>query len=244
MPRHVPGSRLRQNNNSHVPSRNPIEAQRDVRPSGVLQDESGANETVNQHRPRDLRVSSEIYNTPPLGTGSFTMQRPLYVPYPTPFMGVVSNTPTMVGGYTIQGIVEPTQEAPPATFPPQLHGGMDRRYPHLTPAPVQNAGMTSTTRSIVPTIPSVLLSSATTLLPSTEGSSNGSDHVITGFSLQQGTTQELNPCAEYVVPCRGPMSGGVEVTIVGNNFPYTLPLSVYFNTKRALVVSWKHLVCG
>jgi hypothetical protein len=224
-------------------------AQRDVRPSGVLEDESRANEAVNQHHSHDLQVSSGICYTAPLGTSSFTIQQPEHIPYATNLMGVASGTPTRVGEDTIQGVSGATKEALPATSPFQLHGRMDGRCPHPTPtpvhpAPVQNAGMASSTCSIIPTIPSESLSSSTTLLPSTEGSSNGSDHGVTRSSLQQATTQELSPCAEYVAPSKGPMSGGVEVTIVGTNFPHTLPLRVYFNTKLALVVSWKHLVRG
>ena len=219
--------------------------QRDVRPSGVLENESRANKTVNQHRPHDIQVATGISNSLHLGASSSTMQQPLQVPYPTPFMGVVSNTPTRVGGDTIQGVVVPTRGALPVTSPSQL---MDWTSPHevgATPAPIQNASMTSATRFIVTTIPSESLSSsATTLLPSTEGSSNGNDHGITHLGSQQGTTQRLNPCAEYVAPSKGPMSGGLEVTIVGTNFPHTSPLSVYFSTNLALVVSWKHLVRG
>lgn len=213
----------------------------------MLENESRANQTINRHRPHDLQVSSGIYNTP-FSTSSFTMQQPLHVPYPTPFMGVVPNTPTRVEGDAIQGVVEPTKETLPVTSLFQLHGGMDWRCPHnvgTTPAPVQNIGITSATRSAIPTIPSEsLFSSATTLLPSNEGSSNGSYHGITRPNLRQGTTQELNPCAEYMAPSKGPMSGGVEVTIVGTNFPHTLTLSVYFSTKLALVVSWKYLLRG
>jgi hypothetical protein len=220
-------------------------AQRDVSPSGVLEDESRANETVNQHRPHDLQVSSGICYKPPLGTSSFAMQQPLQVSYPTLFMGVVSDTSTRVVEDTMQGVVGPTMEALPATSPFHLHGGMDWSCPHPTPAPAQNAGVTSATRFIIPTIPfESLSSSATTLLPSPEGSPNERDHGVTRSILQQGTTQELSPCAEYVAPSKGPMSGGVEVTIVGSNFPHTLPLCVYFNTNLALVVSWKHLVHG
>lgn len=251
-----PGIKTPSNSNSHLPSRNPINietrstdimARRDVRPPGVHENESRANQTISRHRPHDLQVSSGVYNTP-LSTSSFTTQQPLYVPYPTPFMGVVPNTPTRVEGDAIQGVVEPTKETLPVTSPFQLHGGMNLRWPHnvgTTPAPVHNTAITSATRSAIPAIPSEsLFSSATTLLPSTEGSSNGNDHGITRLSLRQGTTQEPNPCAEYMAPSKGPMSGGVEVTIVGTNFPHTLALSVYFSTKLALVVSWKHLLHG
>ena len=222
--------------------------QRDVRPSCVLENESRANQTVNQHRPHDLQAPPRISNTLPLGASSFTMRQPLLDPYPTPFMGVVSSTPTRVGGDTIQGVVVPTRGTLPLTSPSQLHRRMDWAYPHevgTTPVPIRNASTTSATYSIVTTIPSESLSSsATTFLPPPEGSSNGDDHGITHPGSQQGTTQRLNPRAEYVAPSKGPMSGGVEVTIVGINFPHTLPLSVYFSTNLALVVSWKYLVHG
>ena len=222
--------------------------QRAVRPSGVLENESRANEAVNKHHPHDLQVPPGVRNTLPLGASPFTMQQPLHVPYSTPFMGVVSNTPTRVGGDTIQGVVVPSEEILPVTSPSQLQKRIDSTSPReegTTPATIQNAGMTSAACSIVTAIPSeTLSSSATTLPPSTEGPSNESDHVLTHSGSQQGTTQELNPCAEYVAPSKGPMSGGIEVTIVGTNFPHTLPLCVYFGANIAFVVSWKHLVRG
>ena len=225
-----------------------IMVQRDLGSSVMLENESGANEAVNQHCPHDLQAPPGICNTLSLDASSFAMQQPLHVPYTTPLVGVVSNTPTMVEGGTIQGVVVPTEETLPVTSPPQLHGRMDStcaREVGTTPVPTQNAGMTSVTRSIVTTIPSVSLSSsATTHLPPTEGSSGGSDHGILHSDSQQGTTQELNPCAGYVDPGKGPLSGGVQATIVGTNFPHTLPLNVYFGTNLALVVSWKHQVRG
>jgi hypothetical protein len=225
-----------------------IMVRRDPRPSPVLENESGANDTVNQHLPHDLHISPRIYDILPLGASSFTMQQPLHVPYPTPFMAVVSNTSTRVGEDIIQGVVEPTKEALGVISPSQLHGRMDWRRPHevgATPAAIRITGTTSSTLSIIPTIPpESLSSSATTLLPSTEGSSNGSHHGIIRYSSHQGSIQELNPCAEYVAPGKGPMSGGIEVTIVGIDFPHTLPLRVYFSTKPALVVGWKHLALG
>ena len=219
--------------------------QRDLRPSGVLEDESRANEIVNQHHPHDLQVPPGICDALPLGASSFTMQEPLHAPYSTPFMGVTSNTPTRVGGDTIQGVVVPTEETLPVTSPPQSYRRMDStcaRDVGTTPAPIQNAGMTSAIRPIVTTIPSGSSSSVTTHLPSTEGSSGGSDHGITHSGSQQGTTQEQNPCAGYVDPSKGPLSGGVQATIVGTNFPHTLPLSVYFGKNLARVVSREHLV--
>lgn len=222
--------------------------QRDLIPSGVLENETRANETVNKHPPRDLQVPPGICSTLPLGISSFTTQQSLHVPYPTPFIGVVSNPPIRVVEDIIPGVVEPTKETLQVIPPFRLHGRMDWACSHetgTTPAPIPNADMISATGSIVPTIPPELLSpSATTTLPSTEGSSNGSDHGITCSSSQQSTTQELNPCAEYVAPSKGPMSGGLEVTIVGTNFPYTLPLRVYFSTQLAPIVSWKHLARG
>ena len=244
-------------NNSHFPHRPSIDIEthsadvvvrRDVRTFGVLENESRANEPVNQHHPHELQVDPRIRNTLPLGASSFTIQQPLLVPYPTPLMGVASNPPTRVGGDTIQGVVVPTKETFPVVSPSQSRRRMHWTFPHelgTTPALIQNAGMTSATPSIATTIPfESLPSSATTVHPSTEGSSNGSDHGITYSDSQQGTTQELNPCVEYVAPSKGPMSGGVEVTIVGTNFPHTLPLSVYFSTNPALIVSWELLVCG
>ena len=214
----------------------------------VLENESRANKAVNQHRPHELQVPLEICSTLPLGTGSFTIQHPFHAPYPTPLMGVAPNPPTRVGGDTTSGVVVPTQETLPVIFPSQLRRRMDWTCPRevrTTPGPIQSAGMTSATPSIVTTIPSESLSSsATTLFPSIEGSSNGSDHGITPSDSQQGTTQELSPCVEYVAPSKGPMSGGIEVTIVGTNIPHTLLLSVYFGTNPALIVSWKHLVRG
>ena len=214
----------------------------------MLENESRANQTINQHRSHDLQAPHGMSNTLPFGASSFTMRQPSHVPYPTPFMGVVSSTPTRVGGDTIQGIVMPTRGTLPVTSPSQLHRRMDWSCPHevgTTPAPIQNASTTSATCSIVTTTPSESMSSSATTLPSTtEGPSNGNDHGITHPGSQQGTTQRPNPCAEYVAPSKGPMSGGVEVTIVGTNFPHTLPLSVYFGTNLALVVSWGHLVHG
>ena len=245
------------NNNSHVPPRRSINietrsadimVQRDIRTFGALENESRADKAVNQHRPHDLQTPPRICNTLQLGASSSTIQQPLHVLYPTPFMRVASNPPTRVGGDTTQGVVVPTRETFPVISPSQLYRRMDWTCPHevgTAPAPIQNAGVTSATHSILTTIPSESLSpSAATLPPSTEGSPNGVDHGITHSGVQQGTTQELNPCVEYVAPNKGAMSGGVEVTIVGTNFPHTLSLIVYFGTNPALVVSWEHLVRG
>ena len=113
------------------------------------------------------------------------------------------------------------------------------------PAPIHDAGMTPTTCSVTQAISSASLPSSLTIIPpSTEETLNRSDHGIIRSSPQQRSIQEPNPCAEYVVPSKGPMSGGIEVTIVGTNFPHTLPLSVYFSTKLALIVSWQYLGRG
>jgi len=218
--------------------------QKDLRPSGVLENESRANEALDQHHYHDLHVSPGIYDTLQPGTGSFTMHQPLDIPNP---LGVVSNTSTRDGEDITQGVFHPAEETLQALPPSQQHESTDWTYPYQLGAPVSisNAGMTSATRFIVPmTLCDSLPSSATTILPPTEGPSNGSDHRPMRHSPQQDTTQEPSPCAEYVAPSKGPLSGGVEVTIVGTNFPHTLPLSVYFGTKLAVIVSWEHLVRG
>jgi len=217
--------------------------QKDLRPSGVLENESRANETFNQHHSHDLHVSPRIYDTLQLGTSSFTMHQPLDAPNP---MGVVSNTLTRDGEDIMQGVFDLAEEIPQALPPSQQHERTDwTPYQVGAPAPISNAGVTSATRSIFPTILyDSLPSSATTSFPPTEGTSNRSDRRLICSSSQQDTTQEPSPCAEYVAPSKGPLSGGVEVTIVGTNFPHTLPLSVYFSTKLAVVVSWEHLIHG
>ena len=121
--------------------------------------------------------------------------------------------------------------------PYQIYGNTDWTHPHqpgTALAPTHYAGMAFATRPSIPTIPrGSIHSSAATILPS--------DHRIMRFSSQQRNTQELNPFVEYVAPSKGPMTGGVEVTIVGTNFPHTLPLSVYFSTKPAIIVSREYL---
>jgi len=216
--------------------------QSDHRPSELLENES---EAVDQRHSHDLQCRPGIHNTLQFGASSSTMQHPLDVPNHTPFIGVVSNIWTRDREDRIQGVVDSTEETPRFIPPSQLHGRTDSTHPHeigTAPAPIYNARVTSATCSVIPMIPSdSFSSSATTIFPSTEGSSNGGDHRLIRSSLQRGTPQEPNPYAEYVVPSKGPMSGGVEVTIVGTNFPHTLPLNVYFGTKLALIVSWDHL---
>lgn len=212
---------------------------KDLRPSGVLGNESRADGAVNNHRSHDTQVCLGINGTQPLGTSSFTMQRPLDDPS---LIEAVSNTLTRDGEDMIQMVENPTEEALQVISPCRR---TDWTYPHqagTAPAPIRNAGMAAATHPIISTIPRHSVSSSATTIPlSTEGSSNGSDHGFIHPSSQQGATQDPNPCAEYVVPSKGPMSGGIEVTIVGTNFPHTLPLSVYFSTKIALVVRRKHL---
>jgi len=203
--------------------------------------------TVDQLYSHDPQVCPGICNTPSLGTSSFITQQLSNVPNPTPFVGIVSNTSTRHGGDITRGVVDPTEETPRTISPPQQHGKTDRAYPRQlgsAPVPIHDVKMTSATGPITRTILSGSLSSSSaTILPSTARPPNGSDGVLLSSS-QRGTTQESNPCAEYVAPGKGPLSGGVEVTIVGTNFPHTLPLRVYFNTKLALVVSWEYLARG
>ena len=219
--------------------------QRDLRPSGVLENKSKPNETANQHYSNDPQVRPGIINTLPLGTSSFTMQRPSNVPNPTPFIEIGSNSSTGVGKDLTQGIVDSTEEGLQIIYPSQQCGRTDWTYPHQVGTAltsVHNAGMISANRSIIPMRPcDSLSSSATTILPSTTRFLNRNGHGLIPSDSQQRTTQDPSPCVEYVVPSKGPMSGGVEVTIVGTDFPHTLPLSVYFSTKLALIVSWKHL---
>ena len=137
-----------------------------------------------------------------------------------------------------------TDEVDPTEEMLQLqYGGISWTYPHdvgTAPAPMYDAGVTSNTRSIIQAIPyDSLCSSPAIILPS-----NRSDHGVIRSNSQQWYIQEPNPRAEYVVPSKGPMAGGIEVTIVGTNFPHTLPLCVYFSTKLALIVSWEYLGRG
>jgi hypothetical protein len=197
---------------------------------------------MNRHRPHDLQVPPGICNTPLLGTSSSTMQQPLNVPNPTPIMGVASNKPTRDGEGIMQGLVDPTEGTLQFISPSRLYGRPNWTHPYqpgTASAPTHFAGMKFATHSSIPTMPyGSILPFAATVLPST---AKGSDHGITRSSPQPGPTQELGPCAEYVAPSKGSMLGGVEVTIVGTNFPHTLPLSVYFSTKLALIVSWEYL---
>ena len=197
--------------------------QKDLRPSGVLENESRANKVISQRHYHDLHVSPGIYDTRQLGTSSFVMHQPLDVSNP---MGVVSNTSTRDGEDIMQGVFDPAKETPQVLPPSQQHECTDWTYPYQLEAPalISNTGVTSATRFIVPTI----------LCDSLPSSAN---HRLMRSSSQQDTTQEPSPCARYVAPSKGPLSGGIEVTIVGTNFPYTLPLSVYFGTKLAVVVS-------
>ena len=173
------------------------------------------------------------------------MQQPFHRPKATPFTGVVSNKLIGNGGGIAHRIVGSSEETLQTISPSQLYGRTDRPHPHQPGTalpPTHYAGMTSSTRPSIPTMPCGPISSfAATIPPSIAWSSNGSGHGIIPPNSQQGTTQELNPCAEYVAPSKGPMMGGVEVTIVGTNFPHTLPLSVYFSEKPALIVSWECL---
>jgi len=178
------------------------------------------------------------------------MQQPLNDPNPTPFIGVASNKLTRDGEGITQGVIGSTEETLKTISPSQQHGRTDWAYPYqpgTAPAPTlyADAGMTFSSRSSIPTIScGSMSSSGATFLPSTSRSPKRSDHGVIRSSSQRRNTQELNPCAEYVAPSKGPMLGGVEVTIVGTNFPHTLPLSVYFGTKLAYVVSREYLVRG
>lgn len=246
MQRHVPGSALHSTVFSHVSPRYPIGVethstgivvQRNNRPSGVLENESRVNEALSQRCPHDLQVSPGICDTLPLGASSSTMQQPFHVPHPTPFMGVVSNKSTSNGEGITQKVVGSTEETLQTISPYQIYGKTDWTHPHqpgTARAPTHYSGMAFATHPSIPTIPrGSIHSSAATILPS--------DHRIMRFSSQQSNAQEINPYVEYVAPSKGPMSGGVEVTIVGINFPHTLPLSVYFSTKPAIIVSREYL---
>ncbi len=208
----------------------------------MLENESRANENLSRYYPHDLQVSPGICNTLPLGTSNSTMQQPFHVPNPTPFMGVVSNKLIRNGGGIAHAVVGSSEET---VSPSQLYGRTDWSHPHqpgTALAPTHYAGTTFSTRPSIPTMPCGPISSfAATIPPSIAWSPNRSDHGVVPSNSQRGTIQELNPCAEYVAPSKGPMTGGVEVTIVGTNFPHTLPLSVYFSKKPALIVSGKHL---
>jgi len=173
---------------------------------------------------------------PPPGTSSSTTQQPLQVPHPTAFIGVVSNRSTGNREDTTQA---PTEEALRTISPYQLY---HPHQPGTALAPTRYTGVAFPARSGIPTMPlGSVSSSAATILPSTTWYPNVRDHGTRRSSSQQGTTQEPTSSAEYVAPSKGPMSGGVEVTIIGSNFPHTLPLSVYFSTKAAVIVSRKYL---
>lgn len=215
--------------------------QTDPQPPGVLENESGSNVTVNQRHSHDLRVCPGIHDTP-LGTNSFAVQQPSNDPSPTPSIGIVPNTLTGYGEGMMAEEVNSTEEILQVVSPLQ-YGRISWTYPHdvgTAPAPMYDAGVTSNTCSITQAIPyDSLCSSPAIILPS-----NRSDHGIIHSNSQQWSSQEPNPRAEYVVPSKGPMAGGIEVTIVGTNFPHTLPLCVYFSTKLALIVSWEYLGRG
>jgi hypothetical protein len=219
-----------------------IVVQRDIRPSGVLKKESRANKTLSECCPHDLQASPGICNTLPLGTSPSTMQQPFHFTHPTQFIGVVSNKSTRNGGDITQGVLSSTEETLQTRSPYQLY---HPHQPGTALAPTHYTGVAFSTRHSIPTMPlGSISSSAAALLPSTASYPNGRDHGITRSSSQQDTTQELNSCAEYVAPSKGTMSGGVEVTIVGTNFPHTLSLSVYFSTKPAVIVSREYLARG
>ena len=211
----------------------------------MLENESRANEILNQHNPHDLQVSPGICNTLPLGTSNFTMQQPFHVPNPTPFMGVASNKLTRNGEDIAPGVVISNEGTLQTISPSRLYRRTVWPHPHqpgTALAPTHYAGAIFFTHPSIPTMPcGPMSSSPPTFRPSIARSPNGSDHRVMPSNSQQGTPQELITCVEYVAPSKGPMSGGLEVTIVGTNFPHTLSLSVYFGKKSSTIVSWEHL---
>ena len=207
----------------------------------MLENESRANEHLNQYCPYDFQASPGVCNTLSLGTSNLTMQQPFHVPNPTPFMEVTSNKLTRNGEDIAPGVVVSSEETLQTISPSGLYRRTFWPHPHqpgTAVAPTHYTGATFSTHPSIPTMPRGSISSfAPTIRPSMARSPNGGDHGVMPSNSQQGTPQELDPCAEYVAPSKGPMSGGLEVTIVGTNFPHTLSLSVYFGKKPSIIVS-------
>ena len=168
---------------------------------------------------------------------SSSMGQPRDVLDPVPSIGITSNPLTMDTGNFIQGVVGPTEES--AIRLAQLNSRTDQTRTDqegATPLLTRGAQVTHPSASTFPMMP-FGSSSYATVFPSTVGSPNGS-------GSQPNIFQAPNPRAHYVAPSKGPMLGGIEVTIIGTNFPHELPVYVYFGTRPAIIVSKERIVCA